>query len=89
MLIYYYKTRQFKNFVDIKLKFIFNLLYDNNIKVLDPLLNNLFLNKNNEDYIIDFIIKNLKTIIANEISEYVYRMESCFFKLFACSRINR
>tara|TARA_B100000963_G_scaffold260181_1_gene228438 strand:+ start:170 stop:1690 length:1521 start_codon:yes stop_codon:yes gene_type:complete len=66
MLIYYYKTRQFKNFVDIKLKFIFNLLYDNNIKVLDPLLNNLFLNKNNEDYIIDFIIKNLKTIISNE-----------------------
>ena len=67
MLIYFYKKKQYKYVIDYKLKIIFNLLYDKNIKVIDPLLNNLFFNKNNETYIIDFLIKNLKIIISNEL----------------------
>jgi len=79
LLIYFYKNKQYKNCINIKLKFVFKLLHDTNIRVIDPIFRNLLFSKFNEHYIINFLLTNLENIISNEISIldndlYTYRI---------------
>ena len=79
MLIYYYKHKQYKNCIDIKLKLVFKLLCDTHIKVVDSFFSNLIFTKINENYIINYLLTNLENIFSNEIS--IMENDIYFFRL--------
>ena len=67
IIIFYYNNKVYKNYVNNKLKLVMDLLYDNNIKFIDPSLQ-VFLNSDySSEKISHILIKNINNIINKEL----------------------
>ena len=55
IMMYFYKSKQYKNYVNYKIKLVFNLLNDKTIQFVDSSLNYYFQNYLTDEYIMEYL----------------------------------
>ena len=64
--IYYYNNKIYKNYINHKIKIVMNLIYDTNIKFIDPNLQTFLNSDITSDKIMSILLNNIRNIINSE-----------------------
>ena len=67
IIIFYYNNKLYKNYVNNKLKLVMDLLYDTNIKFIEPSIQTFLNSDYSSDKISNILIKNINNIINKEL----------------------
>lgn len=67
IIIFYYNNKIYKNYVNNKLKLVMDLLYDTNIKFIDPSIQTFLNSDYSSEKISHILIKNINNIINKEL----------------------
>ena len=67
IIIFYYNNKIYKNYVNNKLKLVMDLLYDTNIKFIDPSIQTFLNSDYSSEKIAHILIKNINNIINKEL----------------------
>ena len=67
IIIFYYNNKIYKNYVNNKLKLVMDLLYDTNIKFIDPSIQTFLNSEYSSEKIAHILIKNINNIINKEL----------------------
>ena len=67
IIIFYYNNKIYKNYVNNKLKLVMDLLYDTNIKFIDPSIQTFLNSEYSSEKISHILIKNINNIINKEL----------------------
>lgn len=72
LMIYYFNTKQYRNYVNHKIKIVYNFLHNKTINFFDDTTNILYLNNMNLENLTDLLFNNIDKIINQELDSINY-----------------